>query len=370
MKNKVTIPIFVPHKGCPNDCVFCNQRRITGITEDMNVDRAREVIETYLSEQRKDTSYEIAFFGGSFTAIEKNRRRQLLTLAKCYIDNCLQVAHIRISTRPDCIDDAVLEELKNFGVQIIELGVQSMDEEVLQKSNRGHDKQCVFFSAEKIKKAGFSLGLQMMLGLPGDSEEKSIATAHEFVEMKPNIVRIYPTLVVEDTELANQMRRGQYAPWSVERAVEVAKKCKVLFAQHHIAVIRMGLQATEEIQSGKSVLGGPFHAAFGEMVFSAMYRDFLEELLFCHVRESGRGFGKQRFEVLEQLKKQSVLDIRVPDKAVSKWIGNRKSVISYFLQKYGVKLKIIGEKREDIDVLGQSFPEQEIIRCLFLKYYR
>lgn len=362
-KKKITIPIFVPHKGCPNDCVFCNQRKITGMTEEMTVSRAKATIEEFLSEKREDAFYEIAFFGGSFTAISDARRVELLQLAHQYILSG-EVKSVRISTRPDAIDEMILEELQQYGVQVIELGVQSLDERVLQESNRGHDAACVYRSAKLIQEYGFQLGLQMMIGLPFDSEETIWFTANEFVNIKPDMVRIYPTLVVEDTKLATWMKEGKYQPLSLEQAVEQAKKCKVLFACHNIPVIRMGLQATTEIQDGSSVLAGPFHPAFGEMVYSAVYQDFLEEKYLWRKEEEQRElmfYGRL-------LEDDTVVKVTVPKRQVSRWIGNHASVKKYFRKKYSVSLQVTGEPRETVRLYGREYTEKEIFEIVFQKY--
>lgn len=363
MKKKITIPIFVPHKGCPNDCVFCNQRKITGIVEEMTTTLAEQTIQEFLTEKRDDAFYEIAFFGGSFTAIPNSRRVALLQLAHRYILSG-EVNSIRISTRPDAIDETILKELKYYGVQVIELGVQSLDETVLQKSNRGHDAQVVYQSAYQIKEYGFHLGLQMMIGLPFDSEETVWFTANEFVKIKPDMVRIYPTLVVEDTVLATWMKEGKYYPLSLEQAIQQTKKCKVLFEFHHIPVIRMGLQATTEIQDGNSVLAGPFHAAFGEMVYSAMYQDFLEEKFLWRKEEEQRElmfYGRL-------LQNDAVIQVTVPQRQISRWIGNRAKVKKYFQKKYSVSLQVIGEQRETVQLYGREYTEQDIFELLVQKY--
>ena len=189
MKKKI-IPIFVPHQGCPHDCIFCNQKKITGLSTSMTDEDARDIIIESLKTIPDDAEVEIAFFGGSFTAIDTDIQRKLLSVAKDFKDMG-KVDDIRLSTRPDCIDDKELDLLKEYGVTIIELGVQSMNEDVLVKSIRGHHRDVVFTSAKMIKVAGFKLGLQMMLGLPGDSKDRCISTARDFVDIKPDFVRIY-----------------------------------------------------------------------------------------------------------------------------------------------------------------------------------
>lgn len=354
MKNKVTIPIFVPHRGCPNDCIFCNQRRITGVVEEMTPEQAERLIHEYLAFGREGTEFEIAFFGGSFTAIEEYKRRKLLEKAVECIRQFPQIKHIRISTRPDAIRDDILEELKENFVKIIELGVQSMEEDVLSFSNRGHDVSCVYRSVEKIKQRGFQLGLQMMTGLPKDSFEKSLATAKKFVALRPDIVRIYPALVIQDTVLAMQMNRGEFQAWSLEETVELVKKIKVLFDFHGIEVIRMGLQPTETIQMGASVLAGPFHPSFGELVYSRMYRDFLENYLV----ENG-------FLYQDRIRR---MEISVDSGQISKWVGNRRSTPSYFKETYDKQLRFLAKEVDGAVIEGLTCTSRQITEYLYRLY--
>lgn len=269
------IPIFVPHLGCPNDCVFCNQRRITGV-EVFDINSVPEKIEEYLTYFSPEAPKEIAFYGGSFTAIDEDLQRELLAIAKSYKDQGL-IDRIRLSTRPDCIDDHILSYLKDYGVDTIELGIQSMDRNVLRLSKRGHNVSCVYKAVGLIKDYGFNLGLQQMLGLPGDSKERSINTAKEIISLKPNFVRIYPTLVIKNTELEDMYRAGLYEPLSLEEAVDTATKLIILYEYENIDIIRVGLQATENLQYDKDVVAGPLHDAFRELCESKKLLMVLEE---------------------------------------------------------------------------------------------
>ena len=227
MKKRI-IPIFVPHKGCPHDCIFCNQKKITGVSTDVTSEDARNIIEECLETIDKDADVEIAFFGGSFTAIDIDIQKSLLSVAKEYVEKGL-VKDIRMSTRPDCIDEDILSMLKEYKTSIIELGVQSLDEKVLLDSIRGHQSEIVYKSSKMIKNSGIKLGLQMMIGLPADTEEKCIFTAKKFVELKPDCVRVYPTLVVKDTGLEKLMEQNKYNPFTLEESVNIVKKVLVLF---------------------------------------------------------------------------------------------------------------------------------------------
>lgn len=276
MSKKNIIPVFVPHYGCPNDCVFCNQNKITGLTTDVTAQTVENTILEYLSYFKNKDNIEIAFYGGSFTAIETKIQEELLFVAKKYKDAKI-VQAIRLSTRPDCINNEILDILKKYSVDTIELGVQSLNEEVLIKSNRGHDTTCVYKSAELIKNHGFNLGLQMMIGLPGDSIEKDLYTAKEFIKLNPDCVRIYPTLVIKDTALEYCYNNNLYDSLSIDEAVYITKEVLKLYLKNYINVIRVGLQPTDEIQYDASVVSGPFHPAFRQLVESEILYDVIVE---------------------------------------------------------------------------------------------
>ena len=320
MKKRI-IPIFVPHRGCPHDCVFCNQRKITGVSTDVTSEEARNIIEEYLPTIPEDASVEIAFFGGSFTAIDEKTQNELLSVAKEYVDKGL-VSDIRMSTRPDCISRDILNRLKEYKTSIIELGVQSMDAKVLHDSARGHDIESVIKSSHLIKESGINLGLQMMVGLPSDTEEKCIETAKKFIELDPFCVRIYPTLVVKETGLENLINKGEYKPFTLEESISIVKKLLVLFYVNNINVIRVGLQATEDIQLGKGIVDGPYHPAFRELVEGEMIKDYLHYLVI-------------------QNKAVSNIDIKTNNKNISKIIGNKKSNKLFFKNKFNINMKTI-----------------------------
>ncbi|AKP42191.1 TPA: radical SAM protein [Clostridioides difficile] len=326
MKKRI-IPIFVPHKGCPHDCIFCNQKKITGVSTDVTSEDARNIIEECLETIDKDADVEIAFFGGSFTAIDIDIQKSLLSVAKEYVEKGL-VKDIRMSTRPDCIDEDILSMLKEYKTSIIELGVQSLDEKVLLDSIRGHQSEIVYKSSKMIKNSGIKLGLQMMIGLPADTEEKCIFTAKKFVELKPDCVRVYPTLVVKDTGLEKLMEQNKYNPFTLEESVNIVKKVLVLFYVNNINVIRVGLQATDDIQIGKAVLAGPYHPAFRELVEADMIKDYLEFVIF------------QNKNIKQMLVKSN-------KKNISKIIGNKKTNVKYMEEKFGVLLKT---QESDLDI--------------------
>lgn len=263
--------------GCPHDCVFCSQKKITGITQNVTGETARKIIDDYLQAVRPSGNVEISFFGGSFTGIPKSERRELLSVGYEYVNRGLADG-IRLSTRPDYINVEILDELMSYGVTAIELGVQSMDDEVLKQSGRGHTAADVVHAVGLIKKYPFELGLQMMTGLPGDTPEKSVETALKIANLRPDAVRVYPTLVIRGTELERMMQCGTYIPWTVEDTVPVLVKIKRIFDNEKIKIIRMGLQTTEEISPGASVTGGPFHPAIGELTESEIFYEKLLEI--------------------------------------------------------------------------------------------
>ena len=277
MKKEYIIPIFVPHLGCPNNCTFCNQKRISGQTKMVTAKDVKETIEYYLKIFKDNHKYvEVALFGGSFTAIDKKKQIELLEAAQEYIQNKL-VNSIRISTRPDCIDKEILKRMKKYHVKTIELGVQSTNNYILSKCKRGHTGEDVKKASKLIRRFGFILGHQMMVGLPESTKQDEVNTAKELIRLKPKIVRIYPVLVIKDTELADEYNRGEYTPLTVGQAVERCKEIVNLFNKNKINVIRIGLQNTEEISDPSteksSVVAGPYHPAFRQLVESGMWYD-------------------------------------------------------------------------------------------------
>lgn len=277
-KRYYIIPIFVAHEGCPHKCVFCNQDKITGSSVKIDAKAAEETIVQYLNTLPKNgATIEISFFGGTFTAIPYERQIELLSVAKKYKDNGT-VKNIRLSTRPDYINDYILSYLKEYGVDIIELGVQSMDEEVLIKSGRGHTSYDVEKASLLIKQYGFTLGHQVMPGLPYDTKERDIKTVERLIALKPDIFRIYPALVIKDTPMEKMYNSGEYIPYSLEEAIDISKILYGMLTANNINVIRIGLQPTEEINTGKELVAGPFHPAFRELVEGSVIHDMIREL--------------------------------------------------------------------------------------------
>ena len=272
------IPVFVPHVGCPNDCVFCNQRRISGVVRPITSEEVSCAIEQGAAITSNEVQRQLAFYGGSFTAIPVAQQNGLLEAVQPYLRNGT-IASIRLSTRPDAIDEETLLRLRRFGVSTIELGAQSMDDTVLQLSGRGHTAEQVEQAARMVKDFGFELILQMMTGLPGDENgEASVSTAQRIAALLPHGVRIYPTVIVKDTALYDQWLAGVYQEHTVETAVEVCARIVPIFDAEGIPVIRLGLNPTEDL-SGGDAAGGAYHPALGEMVRSRIMLERARALL-------------------------------------------------------------------------------------------
>ena len=267
------IPIFLPHAGCPHRCVFCDQPSITGVPSKRPLKDIRDQIEGFLKfKTARRKRVQIAFFGGNFLGMPADKIKGLLAVAAEYV-TAGRANSIRFSTRPDTIDPQRLDWIKDFPVKTIELGVQSMDERVLSTTRRGHSATETERAIQCLKKLNYEIGVQLMVGLPGDTPERSIASALRIVRLKPDFIRIYPTVVLADSPLAAWYRKGKYVPLSLDEAVEQVKNLYLLFKKENIAVIRMGLQASEDLENGSTVLAGPYHPAFGHLVYSEISLD-------------------------------------------------------------------------------------------------
>ena len=281
MKQEYIIPIFVPHLGCPNSCTFCNQKTISGQAKQVTAKEVKETIEYYLSNFKDDNKYvEVAFFGGSFTGIEEEVQEELLQAAFDFIKQ-KKVNSIRISTRPDYIDKKILKRLKKYKVKTIELGVQSTNDYILARCQRGHTFEDVKKASKLIRRKHFILGHQMMVGLPESTKLDEINTTKSLIKLKPKIVRIYPVLVIKGTKLEEEYRNNEYIPLTVNQAVERCKEIVTLFNKKNIRVIRIGLQNTNTIDepghNESEVVAGPYHPAFRQLVESSMWYDSVVE---------------------------------------------------------------------------------------------
>lgn len=316
------ISVFVPHIGCPNMCSFCNQHTISGAQSAPTVDEVKAVCEKALGEVGSPENSEIAFFGGSFTAIPRSYMTGLLQGVQEFIGD-KKFRGIRISTRPDCIDSEVLELLKRYHVTSIELGAQSMSDAVLASNDRGHTSADVVNASRLIRENGFELGLQMMIGLYGSSEKDELETAEKIISIRPDTMRIYPVVILRGTRLVELYESGIYKPFSFDTAVELAAEVMIRAEKSGIRVIKCGLHASEFVE--QDAVGGFYHPAFRELCENQIYRKKIAELI-------GGKCGKYVISV-------------APD-CISKAVGQRKSNIDYF-NKIGISIKIIGVENMD-----------------------
>ncbi|HIS45616.1 MAG TPA: radical SAM protein [Candidatus Scatomorpha merdigallinarum] len=321
------IPVFVPHLGCPNDCVFCNQRRISGSVTPATPQDVVEAIERAKTLTGPETRRQLAFYGGSFTAIPVSEQEALLDAAGPYLESG-DIVSLRLSTRPDAIDAATLKRLKAYGVETIELGAQSMSERVLALSGRGHTAQDVEDASAQVKAAGFKLILQMMTGLPGADDESDVESARRIAVLKPDGVRVYPTVIVRDTALFDIWKAGRYKEHTVEDAVRVCAKILPIFEEAHIPVIRLGLNPTEDLSGGDAV-GGAYHPALGELVKSRIMREKAEALL------EGALPGSEAV-------------LRVNPRLMSQLVGQHGANRAYLTERFALKrLRIVPDKSID-----------------------
>lgn len=334
------IPVFVPHLGCPNDCVFCNQRRISGAQQPATAQTVKEAIKQAAALSRNGAKRQLAFYGGSFTAIPAAEQTALLSAAKEALDRG-EIDAIRLSTRPDAIDAAVLKRLRDYGVETIELGAQSMNDEVLLLSGRGHRAEDVEKASRQIKAAGFQLILQMMTGLPGDTDERSLETARRIAALKPDGVRIYPTVIVRDTALYDLWQAGRYAEHTVEDAVRCCAKLLPVFEAAGIPVIRLGLNPTDELSGGDAV-GGAYHPALGELVKSRI------------MLEKARA-------LLQGIAPGSAVVLGVDPGKISQMVGQHRQNIQCLCTEFGLhSMKVIGKqmKNDEIKIVSVEIPKE------------
>lgn len=301
MKKHYNIPIFISHFGCPNACVFCNQKKINGRETDVTIEDLQNTIEEYLKILPENSYKEVAFFGGTFTGISMGKQKEYLEGVKKYMDLGL-VQGIRLSTRPDYINKEVMEQLKKYNVTTIELGVQSLDEDVLKKTARYYPIDTVYKACDMIKSYGIDLGIQLMPGLPGSTFESDMESAKKVVEIAPQNARVYPTLIIKDTEMENMYKRREYEVFSLEEAIKRCRKICSLLEVNGINIIRVGLQPSEDLRNGGVSVEGAFHPAFRELVDGEIYFDFLKKIK----------------------EKDGTLKIETNEKNVSKIVGIKK----------------------------------------------
>ena len=325
-RKQYVIPVFIPHLGCPNDCSFCNQKSISGKTKMPTKEDVINIIEGNLKGIKdEEANKEIAFFGGSFTGIDIEKQQEYLEIANEYIKS-KKVDGIRLSTRPDYINKDILKMLKEYNVKTIELGVQSTNNYILKRCDRGHTFEDVRAASKLIRKYKFNLGHQIMVGLPESTKLDELRTAKDLIKLKPKMVRIYPVLVIKGTKLEKELKNEEYKPLTVSQAVERCKELLYLFNKKNIQVIRVGLQNTDEITDPKNknseVVAGPYHPAFGQLVDDSIWYDSISDKI-----------KKINMKVKEVKIKVNFIDM-------NNAIGHKKSNIKRLKEMYDVDVVV------------------------------
>lgn len=331
------IPIFINHVGCPNSCVFCSQNKINGVETDITPNEVRTIIEEYLEYLPLNSIKEVAFFGGTFTGISFGLQKEYLEVVKPFIESGV-INGIRLSTRPDCIDDKILIQLKKYGVTAIELGVQSLNQKVLDLTERNYPVIAVEKAAKLIKEYKIQLGIQLMIGLPGSTPELDYESAKKTVELAPDMARIYPTLVLTGTKLQEMYEKGEYKDLTLEAAVENTVKIYSLLEINDIKIIRVGLQPSEDLRKEGTIIAGPFHPAFRELVEGELFYKFLREI--------------------EKIEKK--LEVFANEKNISKIIGI-KGINKEKLKNLSIKI----DKNLNLETFiinGKTYKRKEILK--------
>lgn len=351
-KKEYIIPIFIPFLGCPHDCAFCNQVKITNYKDNINKENTIRQINQYLSYFPKNENLkEIAFFGGSFTGLDEKVMISYLEIALNYKKKGI-IDRIRLSTRPDYINNSILDILKKYEVDVIELGIQSLDNEILNANERGHSKEDSIRASKLIKDYGFKLGHQIMPGLYKDSFDKAIKTGLESIKMNPDMVRIYPTLVIKDTKLEKLYKEGLYKPLSLDEAIEISSRLYMIYSYKKIPVIRIGLQPTENINEKKDVVAGPFHPSIRQLVETNIHKIYLEELI-------------NKYGLKNKIK------IHISNREISIIAGNKKANKNYFYKKYGLIINFENDENNFIEYEDKkiSYDIENFIREFVEKTY-
>lgn len=351
-KKEYIIPIFIPFLGCPHDCAFCNQVKITNYKDNINKENTIRQINQYLSYFPKNENLkEIAFFGGSFTGLDEKVMISYLEIALNYKKKGI-IDRIRLSTRPDYINNSILDILKKYEVDVIELGIQSLDNEILNANERGHSKEDSIRASKLIKDYGFKLGHQIMPGLYKDSFDKATQTGLESIKMNPDMVRIYPTLVIKDTKLEKLYKEGLYKPLSLDEAIEISSRLYMIYSYKKIPVIRIGLQPTENINEKKDVVAGPFHPSIRQLVETNIHKIYLEELI-------------NKYRLKNKIK------IHISNREISIIAGNKKANKNYFYKKYGLIINFENDENNYIEYEDKkiSYDIENFIREFVEKTY-
>jgi len=332
------IPIFLPHAGCPHQCIFCNQTSITGAQRNtVSPEKVERQIHEFLKYNGNDRRpVQVAFYGGNFLGLEKEYIKRLLNVSAKFVKK-KEIDAIRFSTRPDTIDHGRIEMIKNYPISTIEIGVQSMDDRVLAMAKRGHSSSDTQRAVALLKDRHYQIGLQMMVGLPGEDEAGSLSTGYRIGELEPDFVRIYPTIVLKNSLLARWYENGTYRPWTLERSIAHVKILYLFFKKKNIPVIRMGLQATEDLDSGTAVLAGPYHPAFGHMVHSKIFLDMAKEIM-----------GHKSVP-------QDTVTLKVHPKSISKMRGMKNSNVEILKKRFQlISLQIVQDSSLPEDTLTVS----------------
>lgn len=337
----INIPIFIPHLGCPNQCIFCNQRYISG-TKQFDESSVEKIINNVLSTVPNDSECEIAFFGGSFTGIDRNLMIRLLNTAQKYVLSG-DIDGIRMSTRPDYINEEIISILKNYKVSCVELGIQSMSDEILSVLKRGHTVNDTINATKLLNSANIPFVGQMMVGLPSSTKEDEIFCAEQICKMGAIASRIYPTLVFNNTELKDLTLNNKYTPLSIEEAVMRSRDVLDVFVKNSVECIRIGLCESDNLHSGETFFAGPSHPSLGEMVKSALYLKKIESCLTD--------------------KKEKYMEIRCPEGATSQVIGNKRKNIDYLKFAYGFKIIKVIEER-DLSLFNVKISVKEEQPCI------
>ncbi len=328
MAPPLVIPYFIPHQGCPHQCVFCNQSVITGGPTRGSLDEIDALIQEYLSFKGERDRVEFAFFGGNFLGLPERRIKALLGHVKPYLDQGL-IQGIRCSTRPDTITRDILDLVVPYGLDLVELGVQSMDNRILERSGRGHTREQTLEAVVLLKMAGLGIGVQVMAGLPGDTPAGALATSRALADLAPDLARIYPVLVLAGSKLAQWYLSGEYSPLTLDQAVEQTRDMLKIFSRSGVPVIRMGLQAGEMMDDPEQMLAGPWHPAFGHLVYSALMFDLACESIDGLVKNEDAGG----------------ITLRVHPRSLSRLKGDRKGNLERLVSQYpGVRFSIVADK--------------------------
>ncbi len=316
-----SIPVFVPHEGCPNTCLFCNQRKISGKTQ-FSIDSVRSEIDTCLSTIPNGSDVQIAFFGGSFTAIERDLMLALLDISDSYVEKGL-VGSVRLSTRPDAVGEEILEILLRHHVRDVELGIQSLDDRVLQKNARGHDAETAVKAMKRVVDFGFTLTGQMMTGMYSATSESEILTAHTIVSCGAKSSRIYPTVVFKGTGLERLVESGEFVPLTLEESLERTYEVYKVFKNAGLKILRIGLCSSDGVRGDDAI--SVYDEAMGERILSRDRRDTLDKYI------DSLDFNKGE-----------LIEIPVLKRDISVSVGFKRENKIYLENKYGIKLKFKG----------------------------